>query len=99
MSTIKISIPEEEIKEESAENISVDKIQVDESIVKITTDENTPAINQPILTINKTPYIRMNVAVGILAAIALVAALYLAHAFFVPLLIGILASYTLSPTH
>lgn len=77
MSTIQISIPEEEIKEES--------------------DENTPAINQPILTINKTPYIRMNVAVGILAAIALVAALYLAHAFFVPLLIGILASYTLSP--
>lgn len=32
-----------------------------------------------------------------LAVIAFVAALYLAHAFFVPLLIGILASYTLSP--
>ncbi len=40
---------------------------------------------------------RQTVAVGILAVIALVAALYLAHAFFVPLLIGILASYALSP--
>ena len=39
----------------------------------------------------------MNVAVGILAVIALVAALYLARAFFVPLLIGILASYALRP--
>jgi len=37
------------------------------------------------------------VAVGVLAVIALVAALYLARAFFVPLLIGILASYALSP--
>jgi predicted PurR-regulated permease PerM len=40
---------------------------------------------------------RLTVAVGILTAIALVAALYLARAFFVPLLIGILASYALSP--
>ncbi len=39
----------------------------------------------------------LNVAVGVLAVIALVAALYLARAFFVPLLIGILASYALSP--
>ena len=37
------------------------------------------------------------VAVGVLAVIALVAALYLARAFFVPLLIGILASYALRP--
>jgi predicted PurR-regulated permease PerM len=36
-------------------------------------------------------------AVGVLAVIAIVAALYLARAFFVPLLIGILASYALSP--
>jgi predicted PurR-regulated permease PerM len=42
-------------------------------------------------------YWRMNVAVSVLAIIALVAALYLARAFFVPLLIGILASYALSP--
>src|SRR4051812_30963021 len=40
---------------------------------------------------------RLLVAVGILTVIALVAALYLARAFFVPLLIGILASYALSP--
>jgi len=39
----------------------------------------------------------MSLALAILAAIALVAALYLARAFFVPLLIGILASYALRP--
>ncbi|MEO7623133.1 MAG: AI-2E family transporter [Gallionella sp.] len=49
------------------------------------------------ITIRTTRYLRMNVSLGILAVIALVAALYLARAFFVPLLIGILASYTLSP--
>jgi predicted PurR-regulated permease PerM len=37
------------------------------------------------------------VAVMILCAIAIVAALYLARAFFVPLLLGILASYALAP--
>jgi predicted PurR-regulated permease PerM len=42
-------------------------------------------------------YWRMNVAVSLLAIIAVVAALYLARAFFIPLLIGIFASYTLSP--
>lgn len=36
-------------------------------------------------------------AVGVIAIIAIVAALYLARAFFVPLLIGILASYALHP--
>jgi predicted PurR-regulated permease PerM len=40
---------------------------------------------------------RMSLALIILAVIALTAALYLARAFFVPLLIGILVSYTLSP--
>ena len=40
---------------------------------------------------------RSGIALWLLAAIALVAALYLARAFFVPLLIGILASYTLHP--
>jgi predicted PurR-regulated permease PerM len=39
----------------------------------------------------------MALGVGILAVIAIVAALYLARAFFVPLLIGILASYALRP--
>jgi predicted PurR-regulated permease PerM len=39
----------------------------------------------------------IHLAAGVLAVLALVAALYLARAFFVPLLIGILASYTLHP--
>ncbi len=39
----------------------------------------------------------MSLALSVLAVIALVAALYLARAFFVPLLIGILASYALRP--
>ena len=40
---------------------------------------------------------RMIVAVGALAVVGVVAALYLARAFFVPLLLGILASYALRP--
>jgi predicted PurR-regulated permease PerM len=43
------------------------------------------------------PLAGATVAVAILAAIAVVAALYLARAFFVPLLIGVLASYSLRP--
>ena len=39
----------------------------------------------------------MTVGVGILVVISVIAALYLARAFFVPLLIGILASYALRP--
>jgi len=41
--------------------------------------------------------LRMSLALTVLATIALVAALYLGRAFFVPLLIGILASYALHP--
>lgn len=40
---------------------------------------------------------RVHVAAGVLTVLALVAALYLARGFFVPLLIGILASYALHP--
>lgn len=40
---------------------------------------------------------RMSVTLIVLAAIAVIAALYFARAFFVPLLIGILISYTLRP--
>jgi len=40
---------------------------------------------------------RTGAAVVVLAVLALIAALYLARAFFVPLLIGILASYMLRP--
>ncbi|MES1982539.1 MAG: AI-2E family transporter [Pseudomonadota bacterium] len=39
----------------------------------------------------------MSIALYLLAAIALFSALYLARAFFIPLLIGILGSYTLHP--
>jgi predicted PurR-regulated permease PerM len=42
-------------------------------------------------------FVSINISIRILAIIAIVAAMYWAHAFFVPLLIGILASYTLSP--
>jgi len=53
---------------------------------------------QPVAVAERTArYWRMNVAVGVLAIIAVVAALYLARGFFVPLLIGILASYALHP--
>ncbi|MHB8455671.1 MAG: hypothetical protein ACYDDO_13495 [Acidiferrobacterales bacterium] len=45
----------------------------------------------------ENPTSRTAAAVAVLAVIALVAALYLARAFFVPLLIGILASYMLRP--
>lgn len=44
-----------------------------------------------------SPFARSQLALAALAVIALVAALYLARAFFVPLLIGILASYALRP--
>lgn len=50
-----------------------------------------------VLTTHKTRHSRISVAVGILAVIALFAALYMARAFVVPLLIGILVSYALSP--
>ena len=42
-------------------------------------------------------YSSTRVAVGVLALVAIVASLYLARGFFVPLMIGILASYALSP--
>lgn len=60
-------------------------------------EASVSAADSAATTIRTTRYLRMNVALGILAIIALVAALYLARAFFVPLLIGILASYTLHP--
>lgn len=44
-----------------------------------------------------TRYRAMNVGVSVIAIVAAVAALYLARAFVIPLLLGIFASYTLSP--
>ncbi len=69
----------------------------DETGVKVASATSVPATDSAVDTINQSRYVRMIVAIGVLAVIALVAALYLARAFFVPLLIGILASYTLSP--
>jgi predicted PurR-regulated permease PerM len=40
---------------------------------------------------------RMSLGIAVVAVIAFIAALYLARAFFIPLLLGILASYTLRP--
>ena len=64
---------------------------------KAAPEDLIPLADAAVVTIHETPYLRINVAVGMLAVIAIVAALYLARAFFVPLLIGILASYALSP--
>ncbi|HUX89194.1 MAG TPA: AI-2E family transporter [Gallionellaceae bacterium] len=69
----------------------------DDSGPGATLEQIVPAVDPAVITIEDTPYLRINVAVGLLAFIAIVAALYLARAFFVPLLIGILASYALSP--
>jgi predicted PurR-regulated permease PerM len=60
-------------------------------------EEIVPAVDPALVTIDDAHYLRINVAISLLAVIAIVAALYLARAFFVPLLIGILVSYALSP--
>jgi predicted PurR-regulated permease PerM len=56
-----------------------------------------PAADTVAVAARARRYWRMSLPLGFLAVIALVAALYLARAFFVPLLIGILASYALRP--
>src|SRR5688572_5455085 len=55
-----------------------------------------PAVAAPV-EVRTIRYTRTSIALVILAALAVVAALYLARTFVVPLLIGILASYTLRP--
>lgn len=52
---------------------------------------------EPVAVMVRGRYADMNLALIVLATIALVAALYLARGFFIPLLIGILASYALHP--
>ncbi|MBY0268562.1 MAG: AI-2E family transporter [Burkholderiales bacterium] len=47
--------------------------------------------------VRRRRYSRMDLSLTVLAVIALIAALYFARAFFVPLLIGILASYAMRP--
>jgi predicted PurR-regulated permease PerM len=73
----------------------------------VVTNDNSELHNDPVhdvtaedsaaAGIRSSRYLHMNVSLGVLAIIAFVASLYLARAFFVPLLIGILASYTLGP--
>jgi predicted PurR-regulated permease PerM len=61
---------------------------------------NEPTVtntNDAILTSLEARFSRNDILICIIAIIAMVAAMYLAQAFFLPLLIGILASYTLSP--
>ena len=79
-------------------NCEKQEIDRDERVGTVAAPEISPtAVVPAVVTIHETPYLRLNVAVALLAIIAIIAALYLARAFIVPLLIGILASYTLSP--
>jgi predicted PurR-regulated permease PerM len=55
------------------------------------------AADSAAVVVRANRYLRMNVSLGLLATISFVAALYLGRDFIVPLLIGILASYTLTP--
>ena len=64
---------------------------------EVVSEEPVPAVQPEVVAERGSRYWRMNAAIGVLTVIALVAALYLARAFFVPLLVGILASYALSP--
>ncbi len=68
-----------------------------ETDFKLAPEASVSVTDSAAITLRTTRYLRMNLSLGLLAFIALVAALYLARAFFVPLLIGILVSYTLSP--
>jgi predicted PurR-regulated permease PerM len=70
----------------------------DEGIGPILLNESTiPITNDATELMHENRFFRINVSMTILAVIALVAAMYLAQTFFLPLLLGILASYTLSP--
>jgi predicted PurR-regulated permease PerM len=65
---------------------------------EIASDTAVPAVESVAVAVAvRRRYTSVSLALTVLAAIALVAALYLARAFFVPLLIGILASYALRP--
>jgi len=72
-------------------------VPTDEADPKVASGASISATNSAAVAVRAFPFSRMMVAVGALAVIATVAALYLARAFFVPLLLGILASYALRP--
>ena len=60
-------------------------------------ETSTPAADSAAVAAGALRDSRIHLAAGVSAVLALVAALYLARGFFVPLLIGILASYALHP--
>ena len=64
---------------------------------KIAPEVHAPPADSAAIVVRAVRTSRMTVAIGLLAVVAVVAALYLARAFFVPLLLGILASYALRP--
>jgi predicted PurR-regulated permease PerM len=68
-----------------------------EADTPVVAEASAPAAGSATVAVRATRYFHMNLGIGVLAVIAIVAALYLARGFFVPLLIGILASYTLHP--
>jgi len=63
---------------------------------KVASGAPVSAADSAAAAVSALSYSRL-VAISVLAVIAVVAALYLARAFFVPLLLGILASYALRP--
>ena len=67
-----------------------------EAAKELAPDTAIPAV-EPVALGDRRRNTSVSLALTVLAVIALVAALYLARAFFVPLLIGILASYALRP--
>ena len=64
---------------------------------EVVSEASAPAVDSTAVAVRAARYSRVDAAAGVLAVLALVAALYLARGFFVPLLIGILASYALHP--
>jgi len=60
-------------------------------------EASIPAADSPAVEAPQHRNSHIRLATGALAVLALVAALYLARGFFVPLLLGILASYALRP--
>jgi predicted PurR-regulated permease PerM len=72
--------------------LSVPAVETDAKVASEASASATAAV-----AVRTVRFSRMMVAIGAPAVIAVVAALYLARAFFVPLLLGILASYALRP--
>jgi len=79
------ALPQELIKQDALSNhyVTNEKIVDEPESLVVTTQIN--------------PSLRINFSICTLAIIAIVAAMYFAQAFFLPLLIGILVSYSLSP--